>query len=470
MFQADSSAWPSRLGLHKINKPGLVTFNLPYARDGEGIVELAGGTFVATHSSGFTTTQDFVRSGGQISGHRINTKGFRADSVNEKILMEDARFETAARFDLMGGALVLREGAGFISNDTGFSPPDVVVHGDAAIRVATGAVFATGTGSVRKFSGDGDTPVLVEGGASLGYRLWTGEEGIRVNSGRIDIEGSGWLRLNDVHVVGPGQVRMATTGGVFVHEGITVSRTALEIGGGQWIPESTPGNALIVQGDVHWTGGTWLDNWKIADGSTGTILGQGDTRLTGVLHNHGTIHTVGPLQIVNPLFAGHGIVNAGVMRLESDNVFPFAVAGGKVDIRSTGKIEVVSGNAHLSVYRSRAIEGLPYTIDFHENRGRIVVSAGSMLVLEARDETRTVENFGEILVEEGGTVDMGYTTNFGRLSISGTLRGSVTNEGLLDVGDAIYSGNWLGKLTLGVAGTLVLDIESGDHFEYLTLW
>ncbi len=468
VFQSDSSAWPHRVGIHKINKPGIVTFDLPYTRPGEGVVELAGGTFVSTHPSGFTTEQRFVWSGGQIAGHWINTREFKADSANEKILMKGATFENGARFDLMSGTLRIKNGAAFFSSFAGISTPEVMVHDDTTIRVEPGAVFGVSGSSLHKASGDGDTTILVDGGASYGVSPRPGiqEQALRVDSGRINIEGSGWLNLNNLHVVGPGQVRMATTGEVFVREGLSIAGGTLEIGGGTWLPDRAP---FLVQGDVHWTGGTLYYHWKIAEGSTWTISGQGNRRLTDVLENYGTIHVKGPLQIVDSSFGGRGISNAGVMRFESTNsgVFPFGIAGRQIENRTTGRIEVLSGEVDLSLYGSREIEGLPYTLDYRENRGQIRVSRGGMLVLGSPSQAGTLENFGDIVVDEGATVDVGSMTNLGRLSISGTLRGSVTNEGLLSVGKVVYLGDWLGELVLGAAGTLAIDIESSDRFDSL---
>jgi hypothetical protein len=470
VFQTDSSAWPYRVGVHRINKPGIVTFNLPYTGFGEGVVELADGTFVAAHPSGFTTTQGFVWSGGQISGSWINARGFKAESGREKVLLGGSIFENQSSFDLMGGTLLIKEGAGFISSYAGTSTPEVLVHDDTTIRVERGAVFGASAGSLRKASGDGDTTILVEGGASFGVYQWPGlgEQQLRVDSGRINIEGSGSLRLNNLHVVGPGRVRMATTGEVFVREGLSIAGAALEIGGGTWLPDSAP---LLVRGGVHWTGGTLFNNWKIAEGSTWTITGEGDRRLTGVLENHGTIDVVGPVSLVRPEASDISIVNAGVIRFDSGDVYPFSGAGARIENRSTGRIEILSATTFLSLSSLRG----PHIFPYPENQGLIFVGAGGKLILYPFVSSERFENFGEIVVDTGGSIDFGYLTypgnmtNYGRMSISGTLRGAVINEGFLSVGDSIYLGEWIGSLSLGAAGTLAIDIESMDRFDSLPL-
>lgn len=481
-FQTYFTSFTQRPGVHKINKSGIVTFNLPYTSNFDTtVVELANGTFVAAHEDGFRPSQNFVWSGGQLSGKWTNVREFKANSQGEKILAEGASFLNQAQFELAGGTLTLKSGADFHTEYQGQTTPQFLIHGGTTIRVEAGVFLTTSRGDFRKVSGEDDATILVEGSANFGgeFGRIDGEREFRVDAGRVNIEGNGMLVLNPLHIVGPGRVRMATTGDVWLNAsistdegrrntGIRVSGAGLEIGGGYWRPSlgSSLENPMAIQGDVHWTGGTLEGHWSIPEGSTWTVSGDGERKLTDVLENHGTIKAVGPVLLVTNTLRSERIVNAGVMRFESDYVFPFGGMGVRTENRPGATIEIASGPVFLALYGPRKVEGSSFVFEFPENRGKIVVSGGSELLVNPQTYW---DNFGEIVLEKGGKIYLDNVKNYGRMSIDGRFFGLIKNEGELSLGPEADDDPFPGSVALGSAGTLVLKIESSDSFDSLRL-
>lgn len=470
-FQTDYSVLGQRPGIHKINKNGIVMFNISSTGFGYGDVELANGTFIAAHERGLTLHQNFVWSGGEMRGDWNNLRTFKMAGAGQKVLGEGSHFQSSERVDLTDGYLLIKSRALFVSDPfrtDNSTDRGMFLHNDADIGVEELAGFGIGSGGLYKVSGLGDSTISVAG--NVGFSTFgLVETELRADSGRINIVGSGEVTLFDIVIGGAGTVRVAPDGNVRVHYGLRVKNSALEIGGGTWSAFPRIGSEeLVVQGDLRWTGGTLVGHWVVPEGSTWYVSGDATRRIEGVLENRGTIIASGPVRLVSQSFSwGERIVNAGVMRFESDYVFPFGGSGVRTENRPGARIEIASGPVFLRLSGPRKVEGSPVDFEYPENRGTIVVSTGGELLLNPDSHW---DNFGEIVTERGTRINLGNITNYGRIALEGSFFGWIKNEGELSVGAETDDDPFLsGSVDLSSAGTLILNVESADSFDSLSV-
>jgi hypothetical protein len=252
-------------------------------------------------------------------------------------------------------------------------------------------------------------------------------------------------------VGGGGTLRVENSGRVYaVTEAPIQSGTTIVLGpGGQIEDKRAPvlnqslvgslsgTQGLMVQGTMHWTGGSINGNVTIAN--TGVLSVDGPLPH---VHSGGTVLLAGSGAVVGPADIQ---VDKGALRIDGDLLLqsPIGISNGRgwgLDIR--GQLRI-AGAGSVTVGNNKL-----------DNRGIISVEEG-VLRLSMQRGLVTQQPKGSLRISSGATLQADS-----QLSLNGTISGSGRFQGDLEVVGTIQPGTLSESATLTIEGSLQLGADS----------
>ena len=291
------------------------------------------------------------------------------------------------------------------------------------------------SGTFRKSAGAGNS--VIGNGTSF-----TNSGLIAVQVGTLTFAGGDANFLAGTQFTGAGEVQI-TNNAAFAGAIATTGRLSLVNG-------SFSGNAVVLNGDAAWSGGTLTGNWSLAAGRTLAIQAGNTKYMAAAMTNAGTLAAADDLY----LFGYNTLTNEGLYQLQGD--VGIYNGGYSNNFINNGSLRKSAGNGVSSIGAGTAFD----------NRGVIDVLSGTIDFAGGDATFRDGSRFagsGQVRVSNSARF-IGTQRTAGNLTLSGGNffggDGNPDSVALLD-GDVRWtggqlSGNW------SVAAGRTLDIAAGS--------
>ncbi|MEI6464508.1 MAG: autotransporter-associated beta strand repeat-containing protein, partial [Verrucomicrobiota bacterium] len=469
---------------------GVVSGSGALVQLGNGTTTLAGAN---TYTGGTTITAGTLQIGaggatGSLVGNVLNN-GTLAVNRSDAVTVDGVISGSGALKQVGSGTTILT-GANTYAGGTTINAGTLQLGSGGSAGSVTGNIVNNATLTLNRgdantvesvISGTGSLRQLGSGTTTLtGANLYTG--GTTISAGTLQIGSGGTAGSLTGNVVNNGTLAINRSDAYTMNG--TVSGTGVLVQAGT-------GTTTLVAANTY-AGGTTINAGTLQLGSGGTT-----GSVTGNIVNHGTLalNRSDAVVITNPI-SGSGVVaklGGGQVTLAGNNTYSggTTVNAGVLEVSDNTNLGAPSGAVTLNggtlraaagftLARSLALESGGGTIDTGANilvtQGAISGSGnltktgtGELRIAALTTYTGTTTITQGAIVLNGGSLSTAAIAAGARLTGNGSIRGNLTNAGLLSPGASAGTISVAGNFTQSATGSYVAELGSPTSFDSLVV-